>query len=231
MKKFLAIICAAALGVGAVQLPLQAAYSFTVVEDAETAVEKNMQQFLDMLEKADVDENFTKDDLESLVAQACDYSTEATTGAGFLVEKFKRVTPTANQTCTRAQILTFLWRAVGSPKTTIANPFSDLNVSDYFYDAALWAYDKGMVSGDKFEGPTPCTRASTVMYLWKNADSPEYGDMEVFDDVSADAEYCDAVSWAVLNDVTAGVSDTEFAPDAICSRAQIVTFLQRAIAE
>ncbi len=136
-----------------------------------------------------------------------------------------------NQTCTRAQILTFLWRAVGSPKATIANPFSDLNVSDYFYDAALWAYDKGMVSGDKFEGPTPCTRASTVMYLWKNADSPEYGDLEVFDDVSADAEYCDAVSWAVLNDVTAGVSDTEFAPNAICSRAQIVTFLQRAIAE
>ena len=136
-----------------------------------------------------------------------------------------------DQTCTRAQILTFLWRAVGSPKATIANPFEDLNTSDYFYDAALWAYGKDMVSGNKFEGATPCTRASTVTYLWKNADSPVYEDLGVFDDVSSDADYCEAVSWAVMNDVTAGVSDTEFAPDTICSRAQIVTFLQRAIAE
>lgn len=136
-----------------------------------------------------------------------------------------------DQTCTRAQILTFLWRAVGSPKAEAANPFADITTQDYYYDAAIWAYGKGMVSGRLFDGSTPCTRASTVMYLWKNADSPEYGDLGAFDDVDSNAEYCEAVSWAVMNNVTSGVSETEFAPDAICSRAQIVTFLQRAIAE
>lgn len=136
-----------------------------------------------------------------------------------------------DQTCTRAQILTFLWRAVGSPKAEAANPFADITTQDYYYDAAIWAYGKGMVSGRQFNGSTPCTRASTVMYLWKNADSPEYGDLGAFDDVDSNAEYCEAVSWAVMNDVTSGVSETEFAPEAICSRAQIVTFLQRAIAE
>lgn len=93
MKKILATICAAMLGVGAVQIPLQAAFS--VVEDAQTAVEKNMQQFLDLLDAADVDESFTKEDLEDLVFEACDYSNEATTGAGYLVEKFKKIKPTA----------------------------------------------------------------------------------------------------------------------------------------
>lgn len=136
-----------------------------------------------------------------------------------------------DDTCTRAQILTFLWRAVGSPKAEAANPFSDVKSSDYYYDAAVWASQKGMVAGDKFEGNTPCTRASTVMYLWKNADSPVsvYGDYRSFDDVSEDADYYDAVSWAVAMDVTSGVSDTEFAPDEICSRGQIVTFLNRAL--
>ncbi len=134
-----------------------------------------------------------------------------------------------DDTCTRAQILTFLWRAVGSPKATIENPFADLKISDYFYDAALWAYQKGMVSGDKFEGNTPCTRASTVVYLWKNVDEPEAQTLDVFSDVSAHSDYAEAVSWAVTNGVTSGVSDTEFAPDAICSRGQIVTFLNRAI--
>ena len=69
----------------------------------------------------------------------------------------------------------------------------------------------------------------TVMYLWKNADSPVYDDYGLFDDVSEDADYYDAVSWAVAMDVTSGVSDTEFAPDEICSRGQIVTFLNRAL--
>ena len=86
-----------------------------------------------------------------------------------------------------------------------------------------------MVSGDKFEGDTPCTRASTVEYLWKNAGAPDFGGAGTFDDVDADAEYASAVKWAVFSDVTSGVSDTEFAPDTICSRGQIVTFLYRAL--
>lgn len=134
-------------------------------------------------------------------------------------------------TCTRAQILTFLWRAVGSPKAESANPYTDVTSADYFYDAAIWAYQKGMVSGNLFEGNTPCTRASTVMYLWKNAGSPALGNFEIFDDVSEDSEYCTAVFWAVENNITSGVSETEFAPAAICSRGQIVTFLKRAFEE
>lgn len=134
-----------------------------------------------------------------------------------------------DQTCTRAQILTFLWRAVGSPAAETENPFSDVTTDDYYYDAAIWAYEMGMVEGDAFEGNTPCTRASTVVYLWKNADAPEVQDMAAFEDVDENADYSMAVAWAVENEVTSGVSETEFAPDTICSRGQIVTFLKRAI--
>lgn len=132
-------------------------------------------------------------------------------------------------TCTRAQILTFLWRAVGSPKAEIENPFTDISASDYFYDAAIWAYGKDMVTGDKFEGNTPCTRASTVEYLWKNAGSPSLGKFGEFEDVDKDADYADAVDWAVAAEVTSGVSKTEFAPENTCTRGQIVTFLSRAL--
>ena len=130
-----------------------------------------------------------------------------------------------DDTCTRAQILTFLWRAVGSPKASIENPFADVKTTDYYYDAAIWASEKGMVTGNIFEGNTPCTRASTVTYLWKNADAPTLSMDSIFDD----AEYAPAVAWAVVSDVTSGTSDTTFSPDDICSRGQIVTFLERAI--
>jgi len=77
-----------------------------------------------------------------------------------------------DETCNKAQILTFLWRANGSPEPTGRNPFSDISASDYYYKAALWAYGKGLVSGSKFSPNTPCTRAMTVEYLWKLAGSP-----------------------------------------------------------
>lgn len=134
-----------------------------------------------------------------------------------------------NQTCTRAQILTFLWRAFGSPEADIENPFDDVTPDDYYYDAAIWAYENGMVEGDKFEGDTPCTRASTVVYLWKNAGMPEGSAASAFEDVPADSDFAQAVSWAVETGVTAGTSDTTFSPDMICSRGQIVAFLDRAI--
>ena len=134
-----------------------------------------------------------------------------------------------NQTCTRAQILTFLWRAFGSPEADTENHFTDVTLDDYYYDAAIWAYEKGMVEGDKFEGDTPCTRASTVVYLWKNAGAPERSSASAFEDVPADADFAQAVSWAVETGITAGTSDTTFSPDMICSRGQIVAFLDRAI--
>ena len=131
--------------------------------------------------------------------------------------------------CTRAQILTFLWRAMGSPKATIANPFTDVKDSDYFYAPALWAYEKGMISGNSFEGNTPCTRKETVVYLWKNASGRKIPYSGKFTDVAADADYASAVAWAVNTGVTTGTSETTFSPDNTCTRAQIVTFLNRAI--
>lgn len=135
---------------------------------------------------------------------------------------------TPNDTCTRAQILTFLWRASGSPKAEAENPFSDVNITDYYYDAAVWASTKGMVTGTKFEADTPCTRSATVMYLWQNAGAPEADAALSFSDVAAGSDYAAAVCWAVNNNVTSGTSDTTFSPSAICSRGQIVTFLFRA---
>lgn len=133
-----------------------------------------------------------------------------------------------DMTCTRAQILTFIWRAAGSPTASAVNPFSDVTADDYYYNAAIWAYENSMVTGSTFDADTPCTRSSTVTYLWKFNGSPVLGIPSLFKDVSDDAEYADAVSWALIEEVTSGISDTEFAPDMICNRGQIVTFLYRA---
>lgn len=133
-----------------------------------------------------------------------------------------------DMTCTRAQILTFIWRAAGSPTASAVNPFSDVTTDDYYYNAAIWAYENSMVTGSTFDADTPCTRSSTVTYLWKFNGSPVLGIPSLFEDVSDDAEYADAVSWALIEEVTSGISDTEFAPDMICNRGQIVTFLYRA---
>jgi len=134
-----------------------------------------------------------------------------------------------NNTCTRAQILTFLWRAVRPSLSTIDNPYTDVNGGHYYYYPAMWAYENGMVSGNTFAADTPCTRASTVMYLWKNAGSPDVGTVSTFTDVPADADYAKAVVWAVQNGITSGTSATTFSPETTCTRGQIVTFLNRAL--
>lgn len=140
-----------------------------------------------------------------------------------------------NENCTVAQILTFLYRAYGSPSylspfTNAKNPFSDVKRSDYYYDAAQWAYKKGIATGSTFDGDKPCTRAMAVTYMWKAAGSPS-AEAASFTDVSADADYAQAVAWAVEKGVTAGTSDTTFSPDSVCTRGQIVTFLHRALAK
>lgn len=134
-----------------------------------------------------------------------------------------------NQTCTTAQILTFLWRANGKPEPGIANPFSDVTADDYYYKAALWAYEEGLISGAGFGGSAPCTRAQTVTYQWKLAGSPT-APSAGFSDVSDSADYAMAVAWAVQKGVTTGTSSTTFAPDDTCTRGQIVTFLYRDLA-
>ncbi|MCI9027157.1 MAG: S-layer homology domain-containing protein [Lawsonibacter sp.] len=135
-----------------------------------------------------------------------------------------------NADCTTAQILSFLWRANGSPKPTMVNPFSDVKSGDWYADAAAWAYEKGLVSGTAFGGDTLCTRSMAVTYMWKAAGSPS-ARAASFTDVSAGAEYADAVAWAVEQGVTAGTSATTFSPDSVCTRGQIVSFLYRGLAE
>lgn len=130
------------------------------------------------------------------------------------------------QTCTIAQILTFLHRSAGSPTPIIANPYSDVRESDYFYAPALWAYEHGLVTDTFFDGNRACTRAMTVTYLWRLSGSPsaQHG---VFLDVPDNASYADAVYWAYAHNITSGTSDTMFSPEQTCTRAQIVTFLYR----
>lgn len=134
-----------------------------------------------------------------------------------------------NEKCTRAQILTFLWRAAGSPKVQVTNPFSDVKSSDYYYDAALWAYKNGIVSGKKLSPNSHCTRGETVIYLYKSAGSPKSDQINQFYDVPAsNVSLNRAVCWAYVNNITGGTSYNYFSPDDTCTRGHIVTFLYRA---
>ena len=137
--------------------------------------------------------------------------------------------------CTRAQAVTFLWRAAGSPAAkSSAMPFADVKVGSYYYDAVLWAVEQGITKGTSdtmFSPDATCTRAQIVTFLWRSQKSPAAGTANPFTDVKASAYYADAVLWAVKEDVTKGTTNTTFSPDANCTRAQIVTFIWRALAE
>jgi len=132
-----------------------------------------------------------------------------------------------DRTCTKAQILTFIWRAAGKPEPTIASPYNDVDRGDYFYDAALWAYEKGLVSGTAFSGGAPCTRSMAVSYLWGAAGKPSSADENRFSDIPTGAAYRQAVAWAVANGITSGTGGNTFSPNSTCTRGQIVTFLYR----
>ena len=137
-----------------------------------------------------------------------------------------------NVTVTRAQMVTFLWRAHGSPEATGANPFTDVGTSDYYYDAVLWAVANGVTTGTSattFSPDAPVTRAQAVTFQWRAAGSPVVSGSS-FDDVAADAYYVNAVTWAVANGITNGTGGNNFSPDAAVSRAQAVTFLWRELA-
>ena len=133
--------------------------------------------------------------------------------------------------CTRAQAVTFLWRAAGSPKPeTRAMPFTDVPVGSYYYDAVLWAVENGITKGTsetRFSPNMTCSRAQIVAFLWRSEKSPAAGSRNPFADVKSTAYYADAVLWAVKEDITKGTTNTTFSPDADCTRAQIVTFLWR----
>lgn len=131
--------------------------------------------------------------------------------------------------CTRAQIVTYLWRAAGQPEPKAAEPaYKDVtDTTAYYYKAIQWASEMGMEEGETFAPNDPCTRAMAVYFMWKANGSVEAG-KSTFTDVAADADYAAAVDWAVAQGVTNGTTATTFAPDNVCIRAQIVTFLYRA---
>lgn len=136
-----------------------------------------------------------------------------------------------NSTCTNAQVLTFIWRACGSPDSSGNNPFEDIVGGSYYCKPALWAYENGMVSGGRFQPDKPCTRSMAVTYMWKQARCPKASAELNFVDVNANTDYAQAVAWALDMGITNGTSDTTFSPEDTCTRAQIITFLYRGLTE
>ena len=143
-----------------------------------------------------------------------------------------KTTFSPNATCTRAQAVTFLWRAMGSPEVSgVKNPFVDVKPSDYYYKAVLWAVKNGITQGidaTHFGPNNTVTRGQTVTFMWRAAGSPQVsGVKNPFVDVKSSDYYCKAVLWAVESGITNGMSATTFGPNSGCTRGQIVTFLYR----
>ena len=133
--------------------------------------------------------------------------------------------------CTRAQIVTFLWRAAGSPVVNYAMDLSDVAGDAYYAEAVRWALSEGITTGtsaDQFSPDATCTREQAVTFLYRAAGSPAVSGESAFEDVGADAYYARAVAWAAQNGVTNGISQALFGTGSDCTRAQIVTFLYRA---
>ena len=135
-------------------------------------------------------------------------------------------------TCTRGQVVTFLWRSVGEPKpASTKNPFEDVSAGAYYYNAVLWAVEEGITTGTStttFSPDQGCTRGQVVTFLYRTAEEPSVESVDLsFKDVSGNGFYYDAVLWAAANEVTSGTSATTFSPGNTCTRGQIVTFLYR----
>lgn len=138
-----------------------------------------------------------------------------------------------NQPCTRAQIVTFLWRAAGSPVVNYAMDLADVSGDAYYAEAVRWALSQGITTGTadgKFSPNAPCTRAQAVTFLFRASKASADG-APAFGDVAADAYYAEAVKWATDNGITTGTTSSTFSPGSGCTRAQIVTFLWRLYAE
>lgn len=134
-----------------------------------------------------------------------------------------------DQNCTRAQAVTLLWRANGSPAPkSRTNPFTDVKESAYYCDALLWAAEQGIVSGAAFHPDDATTRSQLAVFLYKNAGSPAVADSGAFADVPKDAPYSQAVAWVAKQGITSGTGENTFSPDGVCTRGQLVTFLYRA---
>ena len=139
-------------------------------------------------------------------------------------------------TCTRAQVVTFLWRAFGSPNPkSSASHFTDVKSDSYYFKAVLWAVEKGITAGTSkttFSPEESCTRGQVVTLLWRAMGKPNaITNRNPFTDVASDDYFYDPVRWAVENNITAGTSKRQFSPDSDCTRGQVVTFLYRTLFE
>ncbi len=201
-------------------------YDFSVVVDGKTYTTQRAHFRISANSGSSI--SFTDVKSNAYYANAVKWAVENDITSGTGNNKFSPDT-----SCTRGQIVTFLWRAAGSPapKTT-SNPFTDVKPSDYYYKAVLWAVENNITSGignGKFGPGNACTRGQAVTFLWRAAGSPgAAGAGKTFKDVNPGSYYENAVKWAVANDVTSGTSATTFSPNQYCTRGQIVTFLYRA---
>ena len=192
-------------------------YTFTM-PDGKVSVDASFSKIAATINFRDVNQSdYYYDAIQWAVEKGITEGTSATT-----------FSPDAS--CTRAQMVTFLYRAAGSPapKSTV-NPFTDVSASDYFYNAVLWAVENGIttgVSADRFAPGATVNRAQTVTFLYRANGSPAASGAS-FSDVAADEYYANAVAWAVQNGITTGTGNGKFAPNAPCTRGQIVTFLYR----
>ena len=138
--------------------------------------------------------------------------------------------------CTRAQIVTFLYRAAGSPavKADTVNPFTDVSKDSVYYNAILWAVEKGITKGTTettFDPNAVCTRGQIVTFLFRASGDEKVATGNNFADVASGSYCADAVAWAVANKVANGFADGTFHPEATCTRGQAVTFIYRALAK
>ena len=141
-----------------------------------------------------------------------------------------------NASCTRAQVVTFLWRALGEAEPTVTqHPFQDVQANSYYYKAMLWAVEKGITNGTDathFSPNATCTRGQVVRFLWNAAGKQQAAQVQnPFLDVEEGKYYYNAVLWAVEQKVTNGTDVTHFSPNTGCSRAQVVSFLYRLLGQ
>ena len=133
--------------------------------------------------------------------------------------------------CTRAQVVTFLWAANGRPEPKMAlNPFMDVSETDWYYKPVLWAVENGITGGvakNRFGPEQTCTRAQIVTFLYAAVEKPPVVGSSAFEDVADSDWFAKPVIWAAQNEVTGGIGDGKFGPEQTCTRAQVVTFLYK----
>ena len=202
-------------------------YTFTM-PDSKVTIQATFQKIADTDTPAtDTPATFTDVSPSSYYADAVKWAVEKGITAGT-----SKTTFSPDDACTRAQVVTFLRRAAGSPEPgNGAMIFTDVPAGSYYEKAVLWAVEKGITKGiseTEFGPNVTCSRGQIATFLWRAENAPAGSSINPFTDVAADAYYADAVLWAVEKNVTAGTDSTTFSPDADCTRGQIVTFLYRA---